>query len=221
MINDLVLTDKQAEDNEDQALAAISELAYAAPEELTVEHEEKRFKSRFFFVLSESVHKEVERNRGKFQKKELVVIDAEIDKRVKSYRKEAPNKIAGNINAVREFFLQEIGPLTLAGSAGTIQAQQVVQRMLNTEVDGTQFSKFERMSAEAVNIRMAKFIAKYYSLPKTDVLQLLQSVAPKQQIIPIPLGMPNENRRPNESKEDLASARSVSRLNHRRRPGVD
>jgi len=164
-MNSLVLTDTKEEDKADGILSALSELAYAMPSpKAQAEPQKKRRKSRFFFVLSDSIYTEVQKRSSITRRKELVPIDHEIEARLKGYRKEAPSKIEANIEAVREFFLKEVGPLTMAGSAGATQAQQVVQRLLNTEVDGTLFAKFDRMSATAANIKMSKFIARYYGL---------------------------------------------------------
>jgi hypothetical protein len=198
----LILTDKAGEDRADDLLAALSEMAYATtPRKDVVIKKEKRFKSRFFFVLSDSIADEVEKSKKKVVKKELDHIDDEVETRLKELRRKMPKELEANIKAVREFFLTEIGPRTLAGGAGSVQAKEVVQRLLGTPVDGTQFAKFERMSHEAVNIRMAKFIARYYKLPQRDCQKLLESIMPRPVMFPIPNAQ-DHHERPRHTKKD-------------------
>lgn len=201
---DLILTDKEGEDQADDMLAALSEIAYATPQHREAAPKKKRFKSRFFFVLSASIVDEAKSRAHKVKPKQVEYVDAEIDTRVKTLRKDMPKDLEARIETVREFFLREIGPRTLAGGAGSVQARSVVEKLLNTQVDGTQFAKFERMSHEAVNIRMAKFIAKFYGLPRRDVARLLTSIEARPQqpiMIPIPNGAPSDNRRPKKDKK--------------------
>lgn len=207
----LILTDKEGEDQQDDILAALSEMAYATTpkrDRLIVVDEKKRHKSRFFFVLSDSIAKEVQKAKKKVAKKELDHIDTEVEARLKQLKKVMPKELEANIKEVREFFLTEIGPRTLAGGAGSVQARAVVQRLLGSEIDGTQFAKFERMSHEAVNIRMAKFIARYYGLPQSVCTKLLESVMPRPVMFPMPppQAQNEERRRPKKHKKEDPSA---------------
>ncbi len=202
---DLILTDAEGEAQADELLAALSDLAYATP---TTHQPEivRKHKSRFFFHLSSSLADDVQRRRKKVKPKVMVHIDQEIEKRLKDYKAEIPEPLAANILAVREFFLTRIGPRSMASGAGSTQAKQVVQRLLNTEIDSTQFDKFERMSHEAVNLVMAKFIARYYGLPKKDAVTLLASLQPRQPMYaPIPAqppATPYESRHAKGRKEN-------------------
>lgn len=196
--NDLVLSTHDEQDEHDDLLASIGELAHAAqapvakptPRSLL---ERSKYRSRFFFELSGSFVEEVKRRKKAVVKSGQDHVDAEITKRLALYKKTMPIHMAANIEAVREFFLTEIAPITIAIGAGSDQARDVVQRLLGSQVDGTQFAKFERMNAEAVNIRMAKFVAKQFKLPVGDVQRLLASISPAQHQQPfMPLPVPHQ-----------------------------
>lgn len=200
--NTLILTDLNEEEKADDIMAALSEMAYATPSKnKVVAKKERRFKSRFFFVLSDSIANEVGEAKRRLQPKKLDYIDDEIEARLKALKKVMPKELEAKIEAVREFFLTEIGPRSLAGGAGSVQAKAIVERMLNSPIDGTQFAKFERMSHEAVNMKMAKFIAKFYDLPQSATTKLLESVMPRQPVI-FPIGAPNERNPEKDKKAD-------------------
>ncbi len=183
---DLILTDTVGEEAADELLAALSDLAYSTP--VTKTPTKRKHTSRFFFRISRAVAVDVEAHKKRLVPKVMEHIDAEVEKRLKTYKKEVPPTIATNIEVVREFFLNVIGPRSLASSAGSSQAREIVQRMLNTEVDSTQFDKFERMSHEAVNIIMAKFVAQYYGLPIKAARRILASIQPRTPMsMPMPL----------------------------------
>lgn len=203
-------TDKEIQANDD-FISALSTVAYAGLDidELEIVDDTKP-KSRFFFQVSESISQHVKKRAVKMKPKKLQHIDQVITDRLKTYKKEVPAELTNNIEQVREFFLKTIGPLTLAGGPGTIQARDVVQRLLNSEVDGQLFAKFDRMSEAAVTMVMAKFIAKYYRLPRTAEQAIIDSIAPRQpMVVPIPYpeprNVPNrrntkEGKKPNPAK---------------------
>lgn len=186
--SDLVLTDTKAEDAHDELLASLTDLAYAIPNDPDIlnvrDIGSKSKRSRFFFRLSDSIAADVKKRRNRLKPKKRVHVDDEISARLATYTAEAPAALVDNIDKVREFFLKQIGPRTLAGGAGVSQARDIVQRMLGTEIDGTQFVKFERMSHTAVSILMAKFIAKYYGLPVSVIDRLLTSIEPRPLVTP-------------------------------------
>lgn len=203
MKNNLVSLTKEEEEGADDLLSSLTTLAYekARP----VAKTDRKFKSRFFFRI-QSLGDELKIKAEKFKPRKLDHVDAEINKRLTSYKKEAPKKVERGIEAVREFFLKEIGPKTLAGLAGSTQARDIVQRLLGTAVDETQFNKFERMSHEAVNIKMAQFLARYYGLPRSEAERLLLSIQPKPYLMmPLDRGQ-DEQRNTKESKKQKTSS---------------
>ena len=188
--NALVPVSEEELASEDALLASLSDIAYST---VTPEAKEtpKIRKSQFFFRLSRSFADEVEAKKKNFIPKQLVHIDAEVERRLKSYKQQVPSELAHNIDQVREFFLQEIAPITMAVGAGTSQALEVVRRLVKSDVDGTQFEKFERMTAFAVDIKMARFIARALGLTKVEAAEILQAMKPRPPQI-IPIGVPNE-----------------------------
>jgi len=186
-INHLLLTDVKKEEADDELLASLTNIAYKTPVEQPTtkvqnpERTQSKRKSRFFFRPTKSFTSEVEYSKQSLAPRDssaITVLDAEVEKRKLAYDKELPKALNDNIKAVREFFLTEIGPLALAAQAGTVQASQVMQRTLNTEVDTQAFIQFERMVGKASTIKMARFIASYLKLPTRTVEELLQIVQP-------------------------------------------
>jgi len=158
-------------DKEDAFTASLSNLAYSS-ERQALGYKEKFAiprKSRFWFTLNTD-----DAAVQKMQEATVVAaakqpIDAEVERRLALYRKEAPGQLQTKIAEIREFFLTEIAPRTLASSGGTIQATEVVQRLLETEVDQSIMSRFENMVNRAATLKLANFVLKYFDLPKSDI----------------------------------------------------
>jgi len=197
-----VLSTHAEQEAADELLAALSDIAYASPEVELIKKSGKH-KSKFFFQLDPSFSQATRLRAKTFKKKKIAHIDDHIIKRLKAYRKEVPDLLEPNITKVREFFLKEIAPRTLAGGPGMLQARDVVQRLLNTEIDGTQFDKFERMSHAAVSMVMAKFVAHYYGLPIDAATKILIDIAPRQpSFIPVPVRDNHESVNKKDKKKD-------------------
>jgi hypothetical protein len=116
-----------------------------------------------------------------------------VESRLRVYKRQIPNELSNNIDAVREFFLTEIAPFTMSVSAGSSQALEVVRRLLGSDIDGTQFEKFEKMTALAVNIKMARFVSRALGMTKKEADEILALMTPRQPTV-IPIGVPNETR---------------------------
>ncbi len=207
--NILVGDNQEILDGADAMLASLTNIAYSnVPEEAVEVITKRKYKSRFFFTLSKSFADLAESNRQVFKPKELTHIDHEVEKRLKDYKKKMPSELASNIDRVREFFLNEIAPITLAANAGASQAREVVKRLVNSDVDGTQFEKFERLTAKAVDIKMARFIAREFSMTKAEATEMLNELKPRSpQILPIGIpgaanGQRTDERRESESRTD-------------------
>lgn len=188
-VNHLLLTDVQKEEEADDLLASLTNIAYKTPqsevEEVPKEVPKKKDKrkSQFFYNPTLSFTAEIDKHKhkkGKPRTTAVTILDEEVEERKKDYGKKLPPMLKGNIEKVREFFLQEIGPLALAAQAGTTQASQVLQRTLNTEINNLPFIQFEHMINKASAIKMAHFVAKYLGLPVRTVEELLRTVQPQQ-----------------------------------------
>lgn len=99
--------------------------------------------------------------------RELEHIDSEIVRRLSEYKQESPAMLQKHIEVIREFFLKEVAPKTLAVSGGTLQATEVIQRLLNTEVDSVTAARFQQMANRATTLKMAMFVCKYFDLPES------------------------------------------------------
>jgi hypothetical protein len=130
--------------------------------------------SRFWFTL-ETTSEVVASRKRKLAPKAVEHIDAEITDRLKTYEKELSPVLKARIAQVREFFLTEIAPLTLATAGGAIQSRAVAERMLDTEVDSAIFARFENMVNRAATIKLGIFVLDYFGLPPTHFDALVGS----------------------------------------------
>lgn len=200
--DNLILTQPEEEQAADDLLASLSTLAFSsptAPELVVTDESSTTYKSRFFFKPSVSFNQEVENRKQDFKPTALDHVDSVVEGRLSTYKKEMPVALSANIETVREFFLTQIAPLTLASVAGTSQAQDVVQRLVGSAVDGTVFDKYDKMLRSAINISMARFITQYLGLPKSAHTTLLNELVPKQHqgiTIPIPTAAADEITKP-------------------------
>jgi hypothetical protein len=167
----------------------------------------KSRRSRFFYRPTQSFDESLNATKKVVAPHALSLITEEVEIRKSAYSDELPVALQSNIERVREFFLNDLGPLTLAVQAGTSQAREVVQRTLNAEVDNTQFAQFERMVATGSQLLMARYIAKYLGLPRSAVDSLINSITPKQPAnIIFPALSDDERRRPKEKAQSAASS---------------
>jgi hypothetical protein len=213
-VNHLLLTDPVKEEQEDDLLASLTSIAYKTPipEAPKIKTKKKKKvgpvrKSHFFFKPTESFNSEFAKRRGKKGKTPdtaITILDREVEERGVAYSKELPEALLNNIESVREFFLQELGPLALAAQAGTVQAGQVLQKTLNTEIDDRPFVQFKQMVSKASSIKMARFIAQYLSLPPRTANELYQTTQPAQprEVLFMHNSPLEEQRRPPKAKPE-------------------
>jgi len=202
--NNLSLSKKE-EDKQDDLLAALSVLAKpSSVNKSQKEHKliKKKHRSRFFYQPSDSPATDSDsRKHAVHQSPALLAHNSEVDKRLNCLEKELPLELSGFIKQIREFFLVELGPRTLAAQAGTAQALDIVQRLLDSEIDNKPFVQFKNMLEEAGRIRMAKYIAQYMKLPQSSVEHILKITAPKTEIyFPTPMNI-DMNAKLQEKKE--------------------
>lgn len=186
----LILTDEEGEKQQDDMFARLSQIARPIGE---VPKKKKRVqvskakllkknpdrKSAFFFRPSASFDAEIRQQQEAAKPKKLKHADREIVQRTRKLRRELPPVLSQNIDEVRELFLQQIAPLTLAAQTGTVQARTVAQRLLKTEIGSQPFVQFERMVEVGTQIQMAKFVAKYMGLPAREWRNILEAISPK------------------------------------------
>ena len=146
---------------EDPFLSSLSTLAYS--------HRKTTNRSSRFWFKVETTQQLVTKKKQDLAPKAIEHIDAEVEERLKTYEIELTPTLKSKIEEVREFFLTEIAPLTLASSGGTIQSKEVIQRMLDTEVDTAIIGRFDNMVNRAATLKLALFVLKYFGLPETHL----------------------------------------------------
>lgn len=185
-ISHLSLSTKKEETAADDLLSSLTVIAHAAPPVLMKPKKKKkkrkvvpkRHRSRFFYRPTASFDADLAVAKKVSDPHALTVFSDEIDARKDTYITELPTELKVYIDQVREFFLTELGPLTLGVQAGTAQAREVLQRTLNTEIDNTQFAQFDRMIMDGAKHKMARFIARYLGLPRSTIESMLSSIQP-------------------------------------------
>ena len=173
--NPVVGLSKEALAAEDTLAVRLSQLAYADPK-LSAKPQPGR-KSKFWFQVEDNtltVTKEAMRPR------KLDHIDSQVDKRLKSYKKSSPKEFQNCIVAVREFFLNEIAPKTIAATGGTTQATEVIRRLLDTDVDPSTVDRFYTMLNRATTLKLAEFVVSYFGLPKEYMASIIGGKAQEQ-----------------------------------------
>jgi hypothetical protein len=187
----LILTDEQGEKQQDDMFARLSQIArpmdapakkkkrIVSKARLLKKNPDR--KSSFFFKPSASFDAEIRQHQEAVKPKKLKHADREITARARKLRNELPPVLAQNIDEVRELFLTEIAPRTLAAQTGTMQARTVAQRLLKGEVGAQPFVQFERMVEVGAQIQMAKFVTRYMGLPAREWRNILEALNPKQQ----------------------------------------
>ncbi len=160
-------------DREDAILASLSNLAF--PEKQVVPKLPSGSRTSRFWFRVETPRETVEKLKADMKPKTVTHIDRAVVERLAKYKAQAPKELKSHINEVREFFLTEIAPLTLAASGGALQAVEVVQRLLDTEVDMNIVSRLENMVNRAATLKMALFVLNYFKLPREHLESLLGS----------------------------------------------
>ncbi len=153
---------------EDTLASRLSRVAYASPRKAP----SKDRTSRFWFRMD---HKELEVTKEMMRPKEVEHIDSQVVKRLSRYRKSSPADFQKYIVRVREFFLKEIAPRTIAASGGTAQATEVLTRLLDTDVDSSTVERFNMMLNRATTLKMAQFVANYFGLPSDSIHTIIGS----------------------------------------------
>lgn len=153
-------------EQEDALQRSLARVAYSTPVlDPLSGRDRKARRSRFFFQLEPDLKSVEEYRKQQMSAKKLTHIDDEISERLASYTGEASPEIKANLERVREFFLKSVAPLTLAATGGAIQATDIVQRMVDSEVDPAMRGRFEQMVNRAAVYKMALFVMEYFQLP--------------------------------------------------------
>lgn len=168
-----------------------------------------RFRSRFFFRLDSEI---VDQQKAAVAPPKIDYADAAVTNHAKRWRKILPRELSTNIDLVREFFVNELSPLTLAISTGSDQAREVLKVLTGSEVDPEAFYRFEQMAHQAVLIRLSIFLEQYLGLPKGTSAELLPGRPNRQPSATPAVPLPSDDSG-SSSRKDLRSLnRKLQRL---------
>lgn len=140
---------------------------------------DRTYQSRFFFRINPSIAEHIRLLRAQEQLSKpspSEPLNEHIEKRSKEFKQGIAPSLAKRIDKVREYFLEELSPLTMAAQAGSDQAKEVLQVALDSEVEPAVLQHFETMMRYGVQIKMARFIAKYLNLKEDDARVLLEKL---------------------------------------------
>ena len=163
---------QKSQSQEDNFLESLTRIAL--PEE--IQPKENTRASRFWIKTVNSDI--VEEQKVLLKPKSLDHVDKDIEDRLAKYKLEIPKVLNNNIVSVREFFLREIAPLTMASSGGTLQSREVASRLLDTDIDSSIFGRFDNMVNRAAVVKMAIFVLKYFDLPEEHFGALIGNTSP-------------------------------------------
>jgi hypothetical protein len=211
---------KKDEDAADSLLAAVMSLGHATGKPQKKEkvlvgqawRTQSNKSSRFFYRPTKSLDEELEHRKKIAEPRAIDLVDEQVAARTKTYTQELPQKLDKNIAKVREFWLKNVAPLTLAAQAGSDQAKDVVQRSLGAPIDNMPFMKFQRMLEQGLTIKMANYLVTYLGIPRNQVAELIDSIATKKEVMVIgphhEESMERRQRPPKPEKEEAPVKRS-------------
>lgn len=126
-------------------------------------------RSRFFFILTED---DLAERKKAVAKKEVALVDEDLNRMELKVRTELPLELEKNANKIRDFFLRELSPRTLAIETGLNQAITILKRN-GVDVDQSVPLMFLRMAQEGSAIRLSRFLETYLELPEGSARKLI------------------------------------------------
>jgi hypothetical protein len=182
--------DPDSEAAQDALLASLTNAAYAigkSPKTAILSKRSRRDKNPFFYFRTKSFTEDLEDHKEVAEPQRVAMehIDAEVERRLKTYEKELSSSLEKNIEAVREFFLTEVDPLSLGIQGGTAQVQSLMARIFPDGIDTEQFHQFVHMAKQARKIKMANFIANYMGLDISEAERIADSLTPRKEVMVI------------------------------------
>lgn len=181
--------DPEDEARQDAVLSNLTNMAYGGGRKAPITRpvKNRRESNPFFYYRTESFAEAVGIQKATVepQKQAMQHIDQEVEDRLKTYEKELASSLEKNIEAVREFFLKEIDPLSLGIQGGTAQVHSLMTRLFPDGIDTEQFVQFVHMAKQARKIKMANFITGYMGLELSDAEKIIDSLTPKKEVLMI------------------------------------
>ena len=154
---------------QDKFLSQISRIAYVPEKDKrkpSPVKSDSKYKSRFFFHVDDKDELSVIEASVKAKPKEEP-INIEILKRSDQYAKELPASLRDAITQIREFFLKEIAPKSIALQGGLAQAKAVIEQQVG-EVDASEMSWAEKFAVHSSKLRVLRFIKELFELTNEE-----------------------------------------------------
>lgn len=168
---------------QDKFLSQISRIAYLPKEKKQNQAKsiksESKYTSRFFFHVDDKDELSIIEESVTAKPKEEP-INVEILKRSDTYAKELPSSLKESIVKIREFFLKEIAPKSLALQGGLAQAKAVIEQQIG-EVDASEMVWAEKFAAHSSKLRVLRFIKTLFQLTDAEAEKVYElACLPKQ-----------------------------------------
>lgn len=163
--------------SDDAINLSLSSLSYSSKDK--PQAKEFTRNSRLWFRLDQ---KELTERKQAVAKKQLIHVDKEVEDRLPSFKKVIPTKVQEATTNIREFLLKEIAPITLGINPGVEQAQSVIQRGLEIELDGSVAPILNAMVKKAVSLKLAQYVARQFSLDDPLVLMPQKAYDPNKEL---------------------------------------
>lgn len=156
---------------QDKFLSQIARIAYVPKGKVSNPvKSDTKYKSRFFFHVDEKNELDVlEENLNK--KIQEDPINIEILKRSDLYAKELPTSLKSDIIKIREFFLKEIAPKSIALQGALAQAKSVIEQQVG-EIDSSEMMWAEKFAAHSAKLRVLRFIKSLFELTDSEAEKL-------------------------------------------------
>lgn len=167
---------------QDNVLSRISQIAYLPKDKqkkAQAVQSDSKYTSRFFFHVDDKDELSIIEESVKAKPKEEP-INIEILKRSDAYAKELPVSLKDAIVKIREFFLKEIAPKSIALQSGLVQAKAVIEHQVG-EIDASEIAWAEKFAAQSSKLRVLRFIKELFQLTDEEAEKVYElSCIPKQ-----------------------------------------
>lgn len=171
--NNLVGMTVEESEKQDKFLSQISRIAYPVDKnnnKVKPVKSDSKYKSRFFFKVTDKDEISVIENSVHSRPQEEP-INIEIVQRSDKYAKELPNELKLAIIKIREFFLKEIAPKSIALQGGLAQAKAVIEQQVG-EVDASEMMWAEKFAVHSSKLRVLRFIKELFELTDDEAEKL-------------------------------------------------
>ena len=183
-----VLVGTTDEQQKDEFLTRLGNIAYAKPKETDDNNDTTVYDSRWFFVLPQDY---AEQNKNDSGVQQLPERPQNIDlyERLERYKNAIGQPVQVNMRMVSNYILTELSPALLGFQAGVEESRSIMEHTVG-ELDNYLFNLLELMTREALKLKLSQFIVEYYGLSNKDAEAIVEKVLPPKQrevVVPVPV----------------------------------